>query len=149
MFKIRRSQATILSIAAMLALALSAPFAATAEEQILSAAPTGQSWDEISGYGSVESSRATIALLAAPAPITNQVPSDVRFAPAQAIAPGPAVDANRAATAVYEALAYGSSWEVSSGYRSVESSRVLAASHALQSDDLGYAEASRSASGGK
>jgi len=74
--KIHRSREVVLSIAATVAFALITPMVATAEEQVLNAAPA--------------------------APV---------------IAPGPSADANRAATAVYEALTYGPLWDAANGYR--------------------------------
>jgi hypothetical protein len=73
---------------------------------VLSAAP---SWDETSGYGSVEASRAANAIPVAPTVSTTQVPAGVRWAPVRTIAPA----------------------------SSFEASRVLAAEQALQSQDLG------------
>jgi hypothetical protein len=96
--------------------ALAAPIAVNAEdgvrttEQVLAAedqdpalAPAAPSWDETSGYGSVEASRAANALAALPVVITTQVPSDVRWAPE----PGPAwLAASRAAAARRAAPAF-------------------------------------------
>ena len=100
------------------------------EERLLAIVAAAPSWDDTSGYGSVEASRATIghpatsttdevALLAQFRAIERtlslslgvppQVSADVRWAPARAIAP----DSEAAAT------------------------RVLAAEQALQSHDLG------------
>jgi hypothetical protein len=100
------------------------------EERLLAIVAAAPSWDDTSGYGSVEASRATIghptssttneaALLAQFRAIERalslspgadqQVPADVRWAPVPAIAPE----------------------------SSVEESRVLAAQQALQSYDLG------------
>jgi hypothetical protein len=79
---------------AVLAFALSVPIGVNAEEQfavdeqtlavedqVPALAPAaGPSWDEMSGYSSVEASRAANALAALPVVITTQVPSDVRWA---------------------------------------------------------------------
>jgi hypothetical protein len=72
----------------------------------LFASVAAPSWDETSGYGTVEASRATIGHQATN---TTQVPADVRWAPVPAVS-----------------LA-----------SSVEASRVLAAQQALHSEDLG------------
>jgi hypothetical protein len=91
----RRFRTAISILVAVLACALSAPIAVNADEQIAvdeqtfaaedqvpALAPAaGLSWDEMSGYGSVETSRAANALAALPVVITTQVPSDVRWAP--------------------------------------------------------------------
>jgi hypothetical protein len=53
--------------------------ASRAAASTLVASVAAPSWDETSGYGSVEASRATIGH---PAGITTQVPADVRWAPA-------------------------------------------------------------------
>jgi hypothetical protein len=76
------------------------------QEDALLAVP---SWDETSGYGSVEASRAANAIPVAPTVSTTQVPAGVRWAPVRTIAPA----------------------------SSFEASRVLAAEQALQSQDLG------------
>ena len=58
---------TVLSVfAAVLTFVLAAPNAVIAEEQILAAAPAPSSWDETSGYASVEASRAAASALLAP-----------------------------------------------------------------------------------
>jgi hypothetical protein len=125
MSTIRRFRPAIPVVAVVLIFALSAPLAVRAEdevrgeEQIVAAedqvpalAPAAPSWDETSGYGAVEASRAANALSAAPAALTIHVPSDVRWAPARVIAPG-------------------SSWDETSGYGSVEASRAARASRSV------------------
>jgi len=52
------------------------------EEALLAVVSAGQSWDETSGYGSLEASRVANALPVAPGASTTQVPADVRWAPA-------------------------------------------------------------------
>ena len=115
MSTIRRSRSVVLGIAAVLAVALAAPVAAQTEEQPLAAAPAAPSWDETSGYDAVESSRAAYALPAAPAAITNQVPGDVRWAPA--------------------ATAADAAWDATSGYGAVEASRAAIAPNTLTSGE--------------
>jgi hypothetical protein len=53
------------------------------EEALLAVVAASSSWDETSGYRAVEAARAANALPAAPATTMSQVPSDVRWAPAQ------------------------------------------------------------------
>ena len=75
MSTIYRSRTAVSAFVAVLSFALSAPFAVNAEdevivsveeEQVLAAAPADLSWDESSGYGSVEASRAAASALYAP-----------------------------------------------------------------------------------
>jgi hypothetical protein len=73
------------------------------EETILSLAPAAPSWDQTSGYGTVEAIRALRALPSAGG-ITTQVPSDVRWAPVAA-----------------------ASWDATSGYGVVEAVRAARA----------------------
>jgi hypothetical protein len=83
------------------------------EEALFAVLATGQSWDETSGYGSVEASRAANALPAAPAASTTQVPADVRWAPGGVIAPESSVEARGGANPDYlpAALASGTRTE--------------------------------------
>jgi hypothetical protein len=117
---IRRFRTVVSTVAAVLTFALAAPIAVNAddegiavEKQVLAAAPAAPSWDERSGYGSVEASRAANALAALSVLITSQVSSDVRWAPEQALehAMDPLVTA---------AIA----WDETSGYGAVEASRA-------------------------
>ena len=134
------------------------------EERLSAIVAAAPSWDDTSGYGSVETSRAAIghapasmteeaALLAqfraverslslslGPAP---QVPADVRWAPARAIAPDAEAAAIRVLAAeqalqsddfgsmqeehLYAIVAAASSWDETSGYRSVEATRAAIA----------------------
>ncbi len=94
-----RTRKTILAFAAMLSVVLVAPAAVRAQEESFSAAPALPSWDETSGYASLETSRAINALPAAPTAVTSLVPADVRWAPEQAIAPMSPAKANRAIAA--------------------------------------------------
>lgn len=120
---------SVVAIVSLVSLAVVAP--ATAQvpdpDQAVAAAPAAPSWDEISGYGSVEANRAIgapvdtvmlggalvsrssdlgslqeeyLAAPMAPATIANQAPADVRFAPAAA------------------------AWDDLSGYGTVEASRA-------------------------
>jgi hypothetical protein len=70
-------------------------------------------WDSTSGYGSVEASRAANALPAAPATFTNQVPSDVRWAPERALE-----------HTIDPQVAAAKAWDETSGYGAVEASRA-------------------------
>jgi hypothetical protein len=120
MSTIRRSRTLGATVAAVLALTLVAPIAVTADDPVIAAAeqglvavPAAASWDELSGYGSVEASRAANALAAVPVAFTSQVPSDVRWAPARALEH--TLDPLEAA-----AMA----WDETSGYGAVEASRA-------------------------
>jgi hypothetical protein len=136
------------------------------EEHLFAIVAAAPSWDETSGYGAVEASRASIGHAAAS---TTQVPADVRWAPAGVIAPESSIEASRVLTAqqalqsqdlgslqeeaLFAVVAAGSSWDQTSGYASVEASRALighpaasttseqtralAAQQALLSPDLG------------
>jgi hypothetical protein len=55
------------------------------EDALLAVVSAGESWDEISGYGSVEANRAANAIPVAPFASTSQVPAGVRWAPADTI----------------------------------------------------------------
>jgi hypothetical protein len=115
--------------------------ASRAAASALLAPVAAPSWDEISGYRSVETSRATIGHLAASTSAsTTQVPADVRWAPVRAIAPESSVEGSRVRTAqqalrspdlgslqeeaLLAVVGTGSSWDQTSGYASVEASRV-------------------------
>ena len=63
---IHRFHTLVLVIATVFAMTIIAPIAAHAEEQILVMAPAGSSWEEESGYQSVEASRAAASSLRAP-----------------------------------------------------------------------------------
>jgi hypothetical protein len=63
------------------------------EEALIMVVAAGQSWDQTSGYGSVEASRATIGH---PATSTTQVPADVRWAPAGTIEPESSIEVSYA-----------------------------------------------------
>ena len=129
MHTIHRSRTSSFGLVALIALALFAPLPAGAEEPGLAAAPAGPSWDETSGYGAVEASRAAA--------------SELLAEPAGAIEPLPSLAAKRVSTARH-ALASGdlgsmqedalaavvaasTTWDESSGYGSVEASRAAAA----------------------
>jgi hypothetical protein len=94
------------------------------EDALLAVVSAGQSWDETSGYGSVEASRATastlFALVAAPSwDETSGYGS---------------VEASRAAASELLAPSASPSWDDMSGYDSVEASR--AAASAMLSGEL-------------
>ena len=66
------------------------------EEVLFAVVAASSSWDETSGYGAVEASRAANALATMSAAVTaSQVPSDARRAPAGVIAPGSSVAASQ------------------------------------------------------
>jgi hypothetical protein len=104
MTKVQQVQGSIVALASLLAVALAVPAAAQVVDQdtAVLAAPATASWDETSGYGAVESGRASLAP-STDIGVTSQVPSDVRWAPAAA------------------------SWDDSSGYGAVESNRAAIA----------------------
>jgi hypothetical protein len=124
--------------AAVLAVALCAPVAVNAEdevieviaaeEQILAAAPALPSWDESSGYGSVEASRAAASALLA----SSAAPSwddtsgygsvEASRAELSALLSGQVISGQEQALAVTAAAA--KSWDETSGYGSVEASRA-------------------------
>ena len=128
MFTVRRSRTTFVAIAALFAIALVAPAAAQVDDQPLAAAPTGPSWDETSGYGTVEVSRATIGhdgLASGEASGTTgrEASAAIGYSWDETSGYG-SVEASRAT--VPEA-AIGASWDESSGYASVEASRATIA----------------------
>jgi len=145
---------------------LSGELGSLQEEHLRAIVAAAPAWDETSGYSAVEASRATIGH---PAASTTQVPAGVRFAPVRAITPEAPVATRRVLAAQHAlasqdlgglqedallaVVAAGSSWDQTSGYRSVEASRatighpavsttspqtrVVAAQQALRSPDLG------------
>jgi hypothetical protein len=136
-------------IAALFALAQLAPVMAQ-EDVVVAAAPALPSWDETSGYGSVEASRAAIGVDPASIIVANVTPSDARWAPvayspAENEAIGYAANISRRLTTVTRELAVADpgsvheqaliaelaavsrAWDETSGYASVEASRALAA----------------------
>jgi hypothetical protein len=148
MSMIQRSRTAIPVFAAVLVFALCAPIAVNAkdeviaaEEPLLVAAPAAPSWDETSGYGSVEASRAEISALFAP----------VAGPSWDATSGYGSVEASRAAASALLAPVAGPLWDETSGYGSVEASRsaasvLLAAGTAPSWDDTsgyGSLEASR------
>src|SRR4051794_35268802 len=59
-------------VVSLFAIAMFAPLSVDAEEQAIAAAPAEPSWDETSGYGSVEALRAATEPLVVPeSPTTN------------------------------------------------------------------------------
>jgi hypothetical protein len=153
----KRSRTAISVFAAMFTVALSTPLMVHAEDQIIGAedqvialAPVaGPSWDETSGYGAVEASRATIGH---PAPTTTVEQS--RMAAAQRALLTSDIGSMQEESLL--AIVAAPSWDETSGYGSVEASRAanalpaapaesttadetraFAAQQALQSHDLG------------
>jgi hypothetical protein len=68
------------------------------EEALIMVVAAGQSWDQTSGYGSVEASRATIGH---PVASTTQVPADVRLAPEGTIGQESSIEASLAVSPDY------------------------------------------------
>ena len=117
-------------MATVLAGTLFAPMTINAEDQILAMAPAAPSWDDASGYGSVETSRAQIDVFMAPtADSTWEATSGYR-----------AVEANRQLVAqealrsgdlgsmqeeaLAELVAASLAWDDASGYGSLEATRA-------------------------
>lgn len=150
MSTIHRSRRTAFGIALVLAGSLVAPLAVSAQDQALAVAPAAPFWDESSGYGSVEASRAAAsplivadsawdvasgygaversrvsmsAMHAMSAGTTQSFP-DVRWAPALKIDSDldSARDGLRAAD-LATARAW-EDWDETSGYGSVEANRT-------------------------
>jgi hypothetical protein len=136
MHTIRRSRSSFIFITTLLAGALFAPVSVNAEDQVLALAPVaGPSWDEESGYRSVEASR---------------IATDVRDQPNAivAVATGTwdemsgyaSVEASRVISArqgllstdlgslqeeaLYAVVSAGITWDEASGYASVEANRA-------------------------
>ena len=136
MHTIRHSRSSFIFIATLLASALFAPVSVNAEDQVLALAPVaGPSWDEASGYRSVEASR---------------VATDVRDQPdaVTAVAAGTwdemsgyaSVEASRVISArrgllsanlgslqeevLFAVVSAGITWDEASGYASVEANRA-------------------------
>ncbi len=117
-------------MATVLAGTLFAPMTINAEDQILAMAPAAPSWDDASGYGSGETSRAQIDVFMAPtADSTWEATSGYR-----------AVEANRQLVAqealrsgdlgsmqeeaLAELVAASLAWDDASGYGSLEATRA-------------------------
>jgi hypothetical protein len=127
MSMIQRSPIVVSAFAAVLVFALCAPIAVDAEAQVITQdqlvavvdqdpalAPAQASWDETSGYGSVEASRAAAStLLAAGAAPSWDDTSGYG-----------SVETSRAAASTLLAPAAGPSWDETSGYGFVEASRA-------------------------
>lgn len=125
------------------------------EEALLAVVATSSSWDEVSGYRSVEVSRATAAFPATLTALSNQVPSDARWAPAGAIAPGSPDGAFRVLiakqalltgdlgslqeAALLALVAASMSWDETSGYGELEASRAMSPYNLPAACDLGAA----------
>jgi len=131
----RRTRITIPTFGAVLLFVLAAPAAVNAEDevitaadQILAAAPAALSWDETSGYGSVEASRAAAsALLAAgTAPSWDDTSGygsvEASRAAVSALLSGEVISDQEQALAFAAAAA--TLWDATSGYGSVEASRA-------------------------
>jgi hypothetical protein len=127
---------TILSaVIATLTLALCAPVAVnaeeeaiTAQEQVLAAAPAPASWDETSGYGSVEASRAASSTLLAPSSppswdeASGYASVEASRAEMSVLLSGELISGEEQALAIAAAAA--KTWDETSGYGSVEASRT-------------------------
>jgi hypothetical protein len=143
MSMIRRSRTVISTVAAVLTFALVAPIAVNADEEViaaeepvLAAAPAVPSWDEASGYGSVEASRAAASALLAPvaAPSWDETSGygsvEAIRADMNALLSGEVISDQEQALA-FAAAAAATLWDATSGYGSVEASRAANALAAL------------------
>jgi hypothetical protein len=146
MSTIHRSRTAVSAFVTVLTFALSAPFAVNAEdevivtleEQVLTAAPAASSWDETSGYGSVEASRAEVSALLSGELISGREQA-LAFAAAAAMlwdetSGYGSVEASRAAASALLAPVASPSWDNTSGYGSVEASRAEMALDAAHPD---------------
>jgi hypothetical protein len=115
-------------------LLLLAPLGGRAEEVSLApASATTSDWDERSGYGAVEASRATADLAVAPMDITSLVPSDVRWAPEE-VSENPLIAAHEAVQAGYLGSTQA---RAAANMVPVVPMHVVAAQRALQTSDPG------------
>ena len=128
-----RSRMIFSAFVAVLTFALCAPIAVNAdevtaaEEPILAAAPAAPSWDEFSGYSSVEASRAGVNSSVSGEVISSQERALAMTAAAAASwdeATGyGSLETSRAVAAINAPVAP-SSWDETSGYGAVEASRA-------------------------
>jgi hypothetical protein len=134
MSMIHRTRTAISILVAAFAITLVAPIAVNAEddgiaaeEQFLAAAPALPSWDETSGYGSVEASRAEASTLLAPGSVpswdetSGYASVEATRAEVGALVSGEMMSADEHALAIAAAAA---AWDDTSGYGSVEASRA-------------------------
>jgi hypothetical protein len=141
MSKIHRSRRAFSAVVAVFVFALCAPIAGNAEEQVIAEeqvlaaeeqipvlAPAELSWDESSGYGSVEASRATASALLAPAtgPSWDESSGYASVERTRAemgtLLSGELNSGQEQAAAL--AAVDAKSWDETSGYGSVEASRA-------------------------
>jgi hypothetical protein len=138
---IHRSRTVFSAVIAVLAFALCAPIAVNAEEQVIAdeqiiaaaeqdpaLAPAAPSWDESSGYGSVEASRAAASALLAvgAAPSWDETSGygsvETTRAEMSMLLSGEVISGQEQDLAMAAAAA--KSWDETSGYGSVEASRA-------------------------
>jgi hypothetical protein len=140
MSMIHRFRPAVSVLVTVLTFALSTPFSVNAEdevivslqeeEQVLTAAPADLSWDETSGYGSVEASRAAASALLAPdaSPSWDDTSGygsvEASRAEVSALLSGELISGRDQALAFAAAAAM--LWDETSGYGSVEASRAAA-----------------------
>jgi hypothetical protein len=143
MFTIHRSRMAVSAVIAVLTFTLCAPIAVNAEEQVIAdeqviaaegqdpaLAPAAPSWDESSGYGSVEASRAAASALFAPGTTSSWDDTsgygsvEASRAEISALLSGELISGQEQDLAMAAAAA--KSWDNASGYGSVEASRAAA-----------------------
>ena len=118
MSTIQRSRTAVPALIAVLMFALSAPVPVIAQDEDLALAPAGPTWDETSGYGSVEASRATVAL---PASSTTAEANRVAAARRALLSSDLGSMQEEALSALVEAA---TTWDETSGYGALEASRA-------------------------
>jgi hypothetical protein len=136
MHTICRSRSSFIFIATLLAGALFAPVSVNAEDQVLALAPVaGLSWDEASGYHSVEASRIAVDVRDQPDAVTAAAATSW-----EAMSGYASVEASRVISArqgllsadlgslqeeaLYAVVSSGITWDEASGYASVEANRA-------------------------
>jgi hypothetical protein len=139
MSTIHRFRPAVSVFVTVLTFALSAPFAVNAEdevivsleeEQVPTAAPAAPSWDEASGYGSVEASRAAVSALCAAGTASSWDDTSGYGSVEASRAEVSALLSDELTSGRDQALAFAAAaamlWDETSGYGSVEASRAAA-----------------------
>ncbi len=111
-------RAAVFGLVAVFGVALAAPVAVAAQELTQALAPAETTWDESSGYNSVETNRAAYALTTSPSGVEAS-----RVITAQLALSGGDLGSMQE-EALFAVLAAGSAWDDASGYGAVEASRA-------------------------